>query len=70
MTDAVQLPPGPRRIETCQAVSPEALGRVVELIDREGPIRRFLPLLDEMLPHGVVALSPVHIITYSGGVEG
>src|SRR5581483_1271209 len=47
-----------RHIHTSRLVDASGeLQVVVELIDREGPIRRFLPLLDELLPHGVVALS-------------
>lgn len=59
-----------RHIHTSRLVDASGeLPVVVELIDREAPIRRFLPLLDEMLPHGTVTIAPVHIITYGGGAE-
>jgi PII-like signaling protein len=55
-----------RHIHTNRLVdASDELPVVVELVDREEAIRRFLPLLDEMLPHGAVTVSPAHIITYS-----
>lgn len=37
---------------------------IVEIVDTDGAIRRFLRLLDDLIPHGTVTLSPVRIYTY------
>jgi PII-like signaling protein len=41
---------------------------IVEIVDTADAIRRFLPLLDALVPHGTATLSPVRIVKYSGGV--
>lgn len=41
------------------------LPMIVEIVDATDAIRRFVPLLDDMIPHGTATLSPVHITTYS-----
>jgi PII-like signaling protein len=40
---------------------------IVEIVDTSEAMRRFVPLLDQMIPHGTATLSPVHIVTYSTG---
>lgn len=45
------------------------LPMIVEIVDTEAAIRRFLPLLDGIISHGTVALSPVHITTYSSEAQ-
>ena len=40
---------------------------IVEIIDTAEKIRAFMPKLDEVMAHGVVTLSPVHIVKYSAG---
>ena len=40
---------------------------IVEIVDTSEAIRRFLPLLDQVIPHGTATLSPVHIVKYSPG---
>ena len=39
----------------------------VEIVDTSEAIRRFVPLLDPVIPHGTATLSPVHIVKYSTG---
>jgi uncharacterized protein len=41
------------------------LPMIVEIVDTSEAIRRFVPLLDQVIPHGTATLSPVHIVTYS-----
>ena len=41
---------------------------VVTIIDREDPIARLLPLLDEMISEGVIAISDVQVIRYTNTV--
>ena len=38
---------------------------IVEIVDTSEAIRRFVPLLDQVIPHGTATLSPVHIVKYS-----
>ena len=45
----------------------EDLPIVVEIVDTGEAIHRFLPLLDQVIPHGAATLSPVHIVRYSTG---
>ncbi len=44
------------------------LPMIVELVDKVEAIRRFLLLLDPIVPHGMATLSPVRIVTYRKGV--
>jgi PII-like signaling protein len=43
---------------------------IVEIVDTAEAIRRFLPLLDAMVPHGTATLSPVRIVKYAAGARG
>jgi len=45
---------------------------VIEIVDSEEKIRHFLPLLDEMVPSGLVTLQKVEALSYGGdpGTEG
>ena len=43
---------------------------IVEIVDTTDAIRRFLPALDPLIPHGTVTLSPVSIVKYSAGEPG
>jgi PII-like signaling protein len=43
---------------------------IVEIVDTTDAIQRFLPMLDALIPHGMVTLSPVSIIKYSAGEPG
>lgn len=47
----------------------EDLPVVVELVDQEDRIERFLPLLDEMVGEGLVTLERVHIVAYRHGAS-
>ena len=38
---------------------------IVEIVDTSEAIRRFVPLLDQVIPHGTATLSPVHLVKYS-----
>ncbi len=40
---------------------------IVEIVDTAERIRRFLPTLEPLIPHGAATLSPVSIVTYSSG---
>ena len=40
---------------------------VIEIVDSEANIDLFLPILDKMMPNGLVVLSDVDIITYRYG---
>jgi uncharacterized protein len=40
---------------------------IVEIVDTREAIRRFVPLLDQVIPHGTATLSPVHLVKYSTG---
>lgn len=42
---------------------------LVEFIDREAAIERFLPLLDQMVGEGLVTIDPVMAIRYRGGKD-
>lgn len=45
------------------------LPMIVEVVDTSVAIRRFLPLLDEILQHGTATLSPVHIMKYARATQ-
>lgn len=40
---------------------------IVEIIDTADAIRQFLPLLDDLVPHGTATLSRVQIVKYGAG---
>ncbi|HWE61339.1 MAG TPA: DUF190 domain-containing protein [Chloroflexota bacterium] len=40
---------------------------IVEIVDSTPRIRAFLPLLDDLVPHGTATLSPVQIVKASAG---
>jgi PII-like signaling protein len=40
---------------------------IVEIVDSAEAIRNFVPLLDALVPHGTITLSPVRIARYRGG---
>jgi uncharacterized protein len=55
-----------RHLHTARLVDlSDDLPMIVEIVDTSEAIRRFLPLLDRMIPHGTATLSPVHIVKYS-----
>ena len=57
-----------RHLHTARLVDvADDLPIVVEIVDDEAAIRRFLPLLDGLIPHGAATLSPVRVVTYSAG---
>ena len=57
-----------RHLHTTRLVDlSDDLPMIVEIVDTREAIRRFLPLLDQMIPHGTATLSPVHIVKYSSG---
>ena len=57
-----------RHLHTARLVDlSDDLPSIVELVDTREAIRRFVPLLDPMIPHGTATLSPVHIVKYSTG---
>jgi len=43
----------------------EDLPIVIEIVDREEPVRAFLPLCDEMIREGLVTLEKVEILKYA-----
>ncbi|MGH9487025.1 MAG: DUF190 domain-containing protein [Terriglobales bacterium] len=43
---------------------------MLSVVDTEERIQAYLPLLEEMLPHGLVALSDVEVIKYAHGGPG
>jgi len=43
----------------------EDLPMVVEIVDTEEHIQRLLPILDEMVPEGLVTLEKVHVLKYA-----
>ncbi len=45
------------------------LPMIVEIVDTTEAIRRFLPLLDSLVPHGTATLSPVRIVKYSASTH-
>ncbi len=45
----------------------EDLPMVIEIVDREERIREFLPLLDQMIPEGLITLEKVQVIAYRPG---
>jgi PII-like signaling protein len=57
-----------RHLHTTRLVDlSDDLPMIVEIVDTSEAIRRFLPLLDQMIPRGTATLSPVHIVKYSTG---
>jgi PII-like signaling protein len=40
---------------------------MLTVIDIEGKIRNFMPILDKMMPNGLVVISDVDVITYRYG---
>jgi uncharacterized protein len=42
----------------------EDLPILIEIADREEPIKAFLPVLDEMVKEGLITLEKVHIVRY------
>lgn len=54
-----------RHLHTTRLVDvSDDLTMIVEFVDSEAAIRRFLGLLDPMIPHGTATLSPVRIVTF------
>ena len=54
-----------RHLHTTRLVDvSDDLTMIVDFVDSETVIRRFVGLLDTMIPHGTATLSPVHIVTY------
>jgi PII-like signaling protein len=54
-----------RHLHTSRLVDvSDDLTMIVEFVDTEPAIRRFVGLLDAMVPHGTATLSPVRIVTY------
>jgi PII-like signaling protein len=41
---------------------------VIEIVDADDAIQRFLPILDEMVPNGLVTTEAVHIEIHRGSV--
>jgi len=55
-----------RHLHTARLVDlSDDLPSIVELVDTREAIRRFVPLLDQVIPHGTATLSPVHLVKYS-----
>lgn len=48
----------------------EDLPMVVEIIDRPERISDFLPLLDEMVPEGLITIEDIKVIAYRHGEGG
>ncbi|MBI5368824.1 MAG: DUF190 domain-containing protein [Planctomycetes bacterium] len=42
---------------------------VVEVVDTQEHIDRLVPILDEMVPSGLVTLEPVHVLRYAAGAR-
>jgi hypothetical protein len=42
---------------------------IIEIVDSEASIERFLPVLDEMVAEGLVTLEDVRILKYQAGKE-
>jgi PII-like signaling protein len=47
----------------------EDLPMVIEIVDSEEKIARFIPLLDPMIKDGLVTLERAHVILYRAGPE-
>ncbi|HLH29178.1 MAG TPA: DUF190 domain-containing protein [Acidimicrobiales bacterium] len=45
----------------------EDLPLVIEVVDTDANVRRVLPMLDEMIPDGMVTLERVDVIAYRAG---
>ena len=45
----------------------EDLPIIIEIVDSEEKINRFLPYLDEMVKEGLITLEKVHVIMYRAG---
>jgi uncharacterized protein len=57
-----------RHLHTARLVDlSDDLPIIVEIVDTSEAMRRFVPLLDQVIPHGTATLSPVHIVKYSTG---
>jgi PII-like signaling protein len=57
-----------RHLHTARLVDlSDDLPIIVEIVDTSEAIRRFVPLLDQVIPHGTATLSPVQIVKYSTG---
>ena len=55
-----------RHLHTARLVDlSDDLPIIVEIVDTTEAIHRFLPLLDQVIPHGTATLSPVHLVKYS-----
>lgn len=59
-----------RRIHSTKIVdSPENLPLVVEIVDTEDKIKAFLPVLDAIMPSGLVTLEKVQVLQYGEEVK-
>ena len=47
----------------------ENLPLVIEIVDTEDKIKAFLPILDSMMPGGLVTLEKVQVLLYGGDVK-
>ncbi len=45
----------------------EDLPLIVEVVDTQEKVDELLPILDEMVPQGLVTMETVHVVTYSPG---
>ena len=58
------------RIHSTKIVdSPENLPLIVEIVDTEDKIKAFLPVLDAIMPGGLVTLEKVQVLQYGEGVK-
>jgi PII-like signaling protein len=57
---------GHRHLHTTRLVDvSDDLPMIVDIVDGEAAIRRFIALLDGVVPHGLVAVSPVRMRVYA-----
>lgn len=57
-----------RHVHTTRLVDvSDNLPMIVEIVDTEHRIHRFVSLLEEVIPHGTITLSPVQIVKYAAG---
>ena len=49
--------------------APENLPLVIEIVDTEDNIKAFLPILDAMMPSGLVTLEKVQVLRYGEDVK-
>jgi uncharacterized protein len=47
----------------------ESLPLVIEIVDTEDKIKAFLPILDDMMPSGLVTLEKVQVLMYGEHVK-